>query len=83
MKLQPRSSRNAVDGCDERGVYKVRVAASPVGGEANTALVKLLTKLLAIRQSAIRLVSGAKSRTKILEIEGISNEEVRSRLLHQ
>ncbi|TFH08525.1 MAG: YggU family protein [Candidatus Thorarchaeota archaeon] len=49
-------------------------------GKANTELVKRLSKLLKISTSSIKLVTGHKSREKILLIHGLSAEEVEQKL---
>ena len=48
---------------------KLRLNAPPVEGKANTALIKYLSKTLAIRQSKISLQSGELSRHKTIRIE--------------
>ena len=50
---------------DELIVY---LRAKPHDGEANTALVKLLSKRLGVPKTSIKIVRGAKSRNKIIEI---------------
>ena len=84
VRLTPRGGRDAIEGFAEdeagRPLLKVRVAAPPVEGEANAALVKLLAKALALPRSAVRLASGETARIKVLEIEGIDEAEVRRRL---
>lgn len=84
VKLTPGASADRIDGWDVdaggRPVLKVRVRARPVEGEANEALVKLLAKALGVAKSAVSVQRGAQSRTKILEIAGLSEDEAKSRL---
>lgn len=84
VRLTPGSSLDRIDGwdvdADGRPVLKVRVRARPVDGEANDALVRLLTKTLGIPRSAATLERGGQSRTKMLRIDGLSNDEMRIRL---
>jgi uncharacterized protein len=61
-------------------VLKARVAAPPVEGEANAALIRLLAKALGLPRSAVRIASGDTARVKVLEIDGLSEAEVRQRL---
>jgi uncharacterized protein YggU (UPF0235/DUF167 family) len=56
------------------------VAAAPVDGEANGALIKLIAKALAVAQSAVTVVSGETARVKTLEIEGMTQDEVMRKL---
>ena len=84
VRLTPRGGRDAIEGFsqDENGrlVLKARVAAPPVEGEANAALVKLVAKALGLPKSALRIVSGETARLKILEIDGLDEAELRARL---
>jgi len=84
VKLTPGASADRIDGWDVdaggRPVLKVRVRARPVEGEANEALVKFLAKALGVAKSAVSVQRGGQSRTKILEIASLSEDEVKSRL---
>jgi uncharacterized protein (TIGR00251 family) len=66
------------------GVYgdalKIRLAAPPVDGKANVALIEFIAQRLSLPKSAVRLVSGQTSRRKILEIEA-APPDVEQRLL--
>lgn len=70
VRAQPRASRSEVVG-EHGGALRVRLAAPPVEGEANTELVRCLAKWLDLPRSSIRLVAGATGRNKIVEVEGI------------
>jgi len=84
VRLTPRGGRDAIEGFsqDENGrpVLKARVAAPPVEGEANAALIKLVAKALGLPKSALRIASGETARLKILEIDGLDEAELRTRL---
>jgi uncharacterized protein YggU (UPF0235/DUF167 family) len=62
-------------------VRVVRVKVPPVDGGANEALVQLLAKTLGIRKGSVTLVSGATARNKIIEVEGLTAGELRTRLI--
>jgi hypothetical protein len=69
VRVQPRASRSEIAG--EYGeALKVRLAAPPVDGAANDALVDLLAKELRVPKRDIRIVSGSSSRNKTIEISG-------------
>lgn len=74
VRLTPRGGRNALDGvgADADGAAHVlaRVAAPPVDGEANAALVKLLAKAAGTRKGDVSFVSGETARLKRLRIQG-------------
>jgi len=84
VRLTPRGGRDAVEGFSEdeagRPLLKARVAAPPVEGEANAALVRLIAKALTLPRSAVRIASGEAGRIKVLEIDGLDEAEVRRRL---
>jgi uncharacterized protein len=74
VRLTPKGGRDAVEGweaaSDGSEHLKCRVRAVPENGKANTALVALLAKTLAVPKSAVTIVSGATSRLKRVEIAG-------------
>ncbi len=71
----PKARINAITGLHDRAV-KISVTAPPDKGRANTAIVKLLSKLLKIPVSSVALVSGASSRRKRVRIEGLKPESI-------
>jgi hypothetical protein len=58
----------------------VRVAAPPLEGAANEALLRLLGRELGVAPSAIRILRGAAGREKVLSVRGLTAEAVRARL---
>jgi hypothetical protein len=79
VRLTPRAGRNAIDGWDGE-ILRARVAAPPVDGKANDALLRLLAKALDVAASGVVLVSGAQSRVKIVEVDGMTLDNIRSAL---
>jgi len=71
VRLQPRASRNEITGARD-GVLRVRLQAPPVDGAANEALVAFLADRLDVPRRGVRIVTGATSRTKVIEVEGVS-----------
>jgi len=55
---------------------KIRLAAPPVDGAANERLVTLLAAELGVLKRAVRIVSGASSRNKVVQVDGISADVV-------
>ena len=78
VRVTPRSSRNAIEW--EQGILKVRLTAPPVDGVANNALIALLAKHLQLPRRSIRIVHGESSRQKIVEVTGMTEEEILVRL---
>lgn len=61
------------------GVLRVRVAAAPVDGAANRALLHLLAAELGVPAGAVELVGGASGRRKLIEVAGLDEASLRSR----
>ena len=76
VRVQPRASRDEVAGTWGDGV-RIRLTAPPVDGAANDALVKFLARALDIPRNAITIVAGASSRSKIVELTGVTEDRVR------
>jgi uncharacterized protein len=77
VRLTPRAARNSFDGfareSDGRPVLRFKVAAPPVKGAANAALVTYIADALGIRKSDVRIISGQTARLKVLELCGDSD----------
>jgi uncharacterized protein len=82
VRVSPRASRNAIEG-EHQGALKVRLTAPPVDDRANDALRRLLAERLNVPVSAVRIVAGEKSRTKRVEIAGVTRAQVLSLLTAQ
>jgi uncharacterized protein (TIGR00251 family) len=79
VRLQPRGSRNRIVG--RRGdALKAQVTAAPVDGEANAALERLLAAAASVPRSTVRVVRGAKSRDKIVEVATTDAAAIAARL---
>jgi len=79
IKAVPGSSRSRIDGWIGDAL-KVRVTAPPEGGKANAAIEATLARALGLPRQSVRVVSGRASPRKLIEIDGISEEEARARL---
>jgi uncharacterized protein len=62
------------------GRLRVRLAAPPVEGRANDALVRYVAGLLDVRRDEVTLVAGGRSRRKLLHVAGVTLSEARRRL---
>ncbi len=79
LRVQPRASRNAVVGWTG-DTLNVRLTAPPVEGAANVACLEFLADLLDLPQSQFEILRGSRSRTKVIRISGLTQDEVRARL---
>lgn len=80
LYVQPRATTTAVAGLHD-GCIKIRLAAPPVDGAANAALLEFVAERLGIARRRVRLVGGNGSRRKMLEIEGVGADAVNAALL--
>jgi uncharacterized protein YggU (UPF0235/DUF167 family) len=79
VKVTPGARESAI-GEWQDGVLRVKVRERAEKGRANEAVVKLLAKHLGVPSATVTLKLGATSRTKLLEIVGLSDDEARRRL---
>jgi uncharacterized protein len=77
VRVQPRASRDEIAGVWQDGL-KIRLTAPPVDDRANEALRRLLATRLNVSLSAVRIASGEHSRTKRVEVRGVSAAAVRA-----
>ncbi|MGA2720952.1 MAG: DUF167 domain-containing protein [Bryobacteraceae bacterium] len=74
VKVHPRARRSAVTG-RLGDAWKLDLTAPPVEGKANEECVRLLAEVAGVARAQVRIVTGLTSRTKVVEIEGVSEEE--------
>jgi uncharacterized protein (TIGR00251 family) len=60
---------------------RIRVAAPPVDGAANTELVRFLAEKLGVARSAVTIVRGASGRRKTISVEGLTTDRVQRLLV--
>lgn len=75
--MTPGAHVDRIDGVVE-GILRVRVAAKPIDGAANDALLRLVADALDVPNGRVTLRSGATARAKVVEIEGVPPERLRS-----
>ena len=79
VRVIPNASRTTITEMRGQEVV-VRVNAPPIEGKANRAALRYLARAFGVRSSAVRLVSGEKSRHKKIEIVGLDSGEFSSTL---
>jgi uncharacterized protein (TIGR00251 family) len=75
VRVQPRASKDEIAG-EMGGALKVRLRAPAVEDRANEALVEFLAGLLKRPKSAVRILSGERSRRKRIEIHGVTRQQI-------
>ena len=77
--MTPRAGRTAVGGM--RGdALLIRLAAAPVDGAANDALVAYLSTLLDVPKRDLRIVSGERGREKRIAVAGLTQDQLQRKL---
>lgn len=79
VRVQPGAKRTALIG-ERGGALKIAVAAPPVEGKANAALIDFLKELFRVKKSQVELIQGEKSRVKVLLLRGITMDAASEKL---
>jgi hypothetical protein len=79
VRVVARASASGIAGLHDDAI-RLRIAAPPVEGKANAAVVRFLAGLLEVRASDLRIVAGERSRTKIVAVAGLAPDVVAVRL---
>jgi hypothetical protein len=74
VKVHPRARRSAVTG-RLGDAWKLDLTAPPAEGKANQECIRFLAELMGVPRARVRVVTGLTSRTKVVEIEGVTEEE--------
>lgn len=75
VKVHPRARRTALAG-RLGDAWKLDIQAPPVEGKANQECVRFFAELAGVPRARVRIVSGAAGRTKVVEVEGVPQEEL-------
>ncbi|MEW6686404.1 MAG: DUF167 domain-containing protein [Candidatus Edwardsbacteria bacterium] len=76
VRVQPRADSDGIVGFQSDETLKIRITSPPIDNQANEHLLKFLARKLKIPKGNIQLISGQRSRNKILEIQGISKNSL-------
>lgn len=79
VRVTPRASRTKITGIYEEGAearIKIAVAAPPIDGRSNEALLAFIADELGVASSAVSLVAGQTSRSKRLKVAGLTAAQV-------
>ena len=79
VRVQPKSSRNQVDGFQD-GALRVRVTAAPTEGQANAAVIAILAKTLGVSKSRLEIIRGYSSRDKVVSVDTLNEQEVQRKI---
>jgi len=76
IHLQPGAKRNETVGFRE-GILYAKVTSLPQKGQANRALLELIAQTLGIPRSAVDIIRGQSSRSKVIAVRGLTSDEVK------
>ena len=79
VRVIPRAKKSGLGGVRD-GAVLIRLAAPPVEGAANDALISFLSEILQVPRRAIRIVSGERSRHKRVAVDGLARDLARAHL---
>ena len=79
VHAKPRAKKSEIRG-EKSGALDVSIAAPPVDGAANEELVRVLSHALGVSKSSVVIVRGDGSRTKLVEVRGVTEAEILERL---
>ena len=74
LKVKPRSAREGL-AYDSSGQLRLELHAAPSEGEANQACIYFFSRALRLPQACVAIISGQRSRRKLIRITGRSAEE--------
>jgi len=80
VRVLPNASKCEITGVVD-GELKTKLDVPPVEGKANEKCVKFFSKLLGVPKTSIRIISGQKSRSKVIFIEG--NPEILEKKVYE
>lgn len=79
LHVVPRASRTQIAGLHD-GRLKLQVAAPPVDGEANDAIVRFFAKALGVGRDAVEIAAGATGKRKTVAVSGLDAATAAARL---
>ncbi len=82
VRVQPRASKDEIAG-EMGGALKVRLRAPAAENRANEALIEFLAQILKTPKSAVRILSGDRSRAKRVEIRGVTRQQIEAMLTQE
>ena len=69
--MQPRASRTELAGLHGREI-RIRLAAPPVDGAANDALIRFVAERLGVARARVAITAGETARSKVVSVSGVT-----------
>jgi uncharacterized protein (TIGR00251 family) len=83
IRVTPRARKNEVAEISSDGTVRIRLAAPPVEGKANEALIEFLSEVLEVPRSSIEIVAGYSGRDKLISVLDLDAATVQQRILNR
>jgi uncharacterized protein (TIGR00251 family) len=80
VRVIPRAGRSGIAGTRD-GAVLVRLNAPPVDGAANAELIELIAEAIGVPKRVVSIAAGVRSRSKTVHVSGVSEDQVRSKLI--
>jgi hypothetical protein len=80
VRVHPGAAGEGLTGRLVDGTLKLAVTAAPEAGAANRAVTDLLAGVLGVRRSQVKVVRGPGSRAKVVEVDGLDEDEMNRRI---
>jgi hypothetical protein len=74
VKVQPRAKKNAITGMVGEA-YKLSLTAPALEGRANQACIEFFAELFRVPRSSVTIASGERSRTKVIRVQGVTEQQ--------
>jgi hypothetical protein len=81
IRVIPRARKDEIVEILADQTIKIRLAAPPVEGKANEALIEFLAKVLDVPRSKVDIIAGASGRDKLVSILDLDSREAQARIL--
>ena len=82
LRVVPNAKKTLVVGLHGEAI-KLKVASPALEGKANAAVLEFIRRTVGVSAGAVELLSGAKTRDKVVRVKGMSTSELRTKLLTQ
>lgn len=80
VRVHPRAKRTAITGRLGEA-YKLDLAAPPVDGKANEECIRFFARIAGVPKARVRIVTGRNARMKVIDVEGLSQDQLENQLL--
>lgn len=80
LRISPGARESSVEGVYGENALRLKIAAPPVDGRANSEVEEFLSGILGVRRSRVSILRGASSRDKVVLVKDAAPEEIRAAL---